>query len=50
MISRSGPPHAPLFVVEVEVQGSLPERAVGSALRETEKAAARALLEREGVL
>jgi ribonuclease III len=47
-ISRSGPDHAPLFVVEVEVEGHAPERAVGSSLREAEKAAARALLDREG--
>ncbi len=47
-VSRSGPDHAPLFVVEVAVEGHAPERAVGSSLREAEKAAARALLEREG--
>jgi len=49
-VSRSGPDHAPLFVVEVEVEGHAPARGVGSALREAEKAAARALLDREGVL
>jgi ribonuclease-3 len=47
-VSRSGPDHAPLFVVEVEVEGHAPERAVGSTLREAEKAAAGALLDREG--
>jgi ribonuclease-3 len=47
-VSRSGPDHAPLFVVEVGVEGYAPERAVGSSLREAEKAAARALLDREG--
>jgi len=47
-VSRSGPDHAPLFVVEVSVEGHAPERAVGSSLREAEKAAALALLEREG--
>jgi ribonuclease-3 len=49
-VSRSGPDHAPLFVVEAEVQGHAPARAVGSTLREAEKSAALALLEREGVL
>ena len=49
-VSRSGPDHAPLFVVEVAVEGHAPERAVGSSLREAEKAAARALLEREGAV
>ncbi|HEY1426945.1 MAG TPA: ribonuclease III [Caulobacteraceae bacterium] len=47
-VSRTGPDHAPLFVVEVTVQGYAPERAVGSTLREAEKAAALALLAREG--
>lgn len=46
-VSRTGPDHAPLFVVEVSVEGYAPERAVGSSLREAEKAAALALLERE---
>jgi len=49
-VSRSGPDHAPQFVVEVEVGSHAPARAVGSSLREAEKAAARALLEREGAL
>ncbi len=47
-VSRSGPDHAPLFVVEAVVEGYAPERGVGSSLREAEKAAALALLEREG--
>jgi ribonuclease-3 len=47
-VSRTGPDHAPLFVVEAAVEGYAPERAAGSTLREAEKAAARALLEREG--
>jgi ribonuclease-3 len=48
LVSRDGPDHAPRFTVEVSVEGHAPERAVGSSLREAEKAAARALLEREG--
>ena len=47
-VSRSGPDHAPLFVVEAIVEGYAPERGVGSSLREAEKTAALALLEREG--
>jgi len=49
MVSRTGPDHAPVFVVEVSVEGLAPESAAGSSLREAEKVAARALLDREGV-
>lgn len=49
-VSRIGPDHAPTFTVEVTVKGYAPERAVGSSLRDAEKAAARALLQREGLL
>jgi ribonuclease-3 len=48
LVSREGPAHAPRFTVEVAIAGAAPERAVGASLREAEKAAARALLEREG--
>jgi ribonuclease-3 len=50
MVSRSGPDHAPMFSVEVTVEGYEPAAGTGSSLREAEKAAARALLDREGVL
>jgi ribonuclease-3 len=49
VISRVGPDHAPVFTVEVSVQGSPPATANGSSLREAEKAAAQVLLTREGV-
>ncbi|MGA0600566.1 ribonuclease III [Caulobacter sp. KR2-114] len=49
-VSRTGPDHAPIFTVEVTVQGYAPERAIGSSLRDAEKAAARALLQREGLI
>ena len=49
MVSRLGPAHAPMFTVSVTVQGYPPASAVGSSLRDAEKAAARALLDREGV-
>ena len=48
VVSRTGPAHSPQFVVEVSVEGCAPEQASGSSLRDTEKAAALALLEREG--
>ena len=49
MVSRLGPAHAPMFTVSVTVQGYPPASAAGSSLRDAEKAAARALLDREGV-
>ena len=49
MVSRMGPAHAPVFTVSVTVQGYPPASAVGASLRDAEKAAARALLDREGV-
>ena len=49
VISRVGPDHAPVFTVEVSVQGCPPATANGSSLREAEKAAAQVLLTREGV-
>lgn len=41
---RSGPPHAPLFRVEVEVDGLPPVSATGSSKRAAERAAAELLL------
>jgi len=49
MVSRVGPAHAPVFTVEARVQGYAPARSTAASLREAEKGAARALLEREGV-
>jgi ribonuclease-3 len=49
MVSRVGPDHAPLFTVEVAVEGYSPASGVGASLRDAEKAAARALLDREGM-
>jgi ribonuclease-3 len=45
---RSGPDHAPNFTVEVAVQGFEPERAQGRSKQEAEKAAAGAMLARQG--
>ena len=46
--ARSGPDHAPVFTVAVAVEGLEPATAGGRSRREAEKAAAAALLQREG--
>jgi ribonuclease-3 len=48
VVKRVGPPHAPVFTVEAVVEGYEPERASGRSRQEAEKAAAQALLRREG--
>jgi ribonuclease-3 len=48
VIKRVGPPHAPVFTVEALVQGYEPALASGRSRQEAEKAAAQALLRREG--
>ena len=48
VLDRSGPDHAPAFVVEVLVNGLAPASAEGRSRQEAEKAAAMALLQREG--
>lgn len=45
-VAREGPPHAPMFSVEVEVAGHGVERASGASKRLAEKSAARACLAR----
>ena len=47
VLDRSGPPHAPTFIVEVRVGELEPARAQGRSRQEAEKAAAQALLARE---
>ena len=47
--SREGPDHAPLFIAEVRVERLEPARGSGTSKRLAEQAAARALLEREGI-
>jgi ribonuclease-3 len=47
IVEQTGPAHAPVFTVEVEVEGSEPARATGRSRQEGEKAAAKAMLERE---
>ncbi len=48
-IAREGPDHAPRFTTEVRISGKEPARGEGASKRAAEQAAARALLEREGV-
>jgi ribonuclease-3 len=48
-IARKGPDHAPRFTTEVHISGKDPARGEGASKRAAEQAAARALLEREGV-
>jgi ribonuclease-3 len=48
-IARKGPDHAPRFTTEVRISGKEPARGEGASKRAAEQAAARALLEREGV-
>ena len=49
VVSREGPDHAPVFTVEVTVEGYQPEQAKGRNRQDAEKAAALAmLLKREG--
>lgn len=44
IISREGPDHAPLFIVEVQVLGEKPVRSEGPSRRQAEKSAAEAML------
>ena len=49
-INRSGPAHAPEFIIAVAVQGFDPLEATGTSKRAAEQAAARSFLEKEGIL
>jgi ribonuclease-3 len=49
VVSRSGPDHEPVFEMEVIVERLEPQRGTGSSKRLAERAAAAALLMREGV-
>lgn len=50
VLDRKGPDHAPVFTVQVVVFDVDPVSATGRSRQEAEKAAAKALLEREGAL
>lgn len=49
IVARSGPDHAPAFVVAVEIGGFEPAVGVGASKRAAEQAAAAAFMMREGV-
>jgi ribonuclease-3 len=49
VMERSGPDHAPVFVVEASAPPAVAARGAGSSKREAERAAARALLKEAGV-
>lgn len=49
VVKRKGPDHEPLFVVEVRISGFQPSVGEGRSKRLAERAAAQALLTREGV-
>lgn len=46
VVGRTGPEHAPLFVVEAQMDGAKPARGEGGSKREAEQAAAEAMLKR----
>ena len=48
-VERSGPAHAPRFVISVTVPGSPPAEGAGTSKRAAEQAAAEALMARQGV-
>lgn len=50
VVKRTGSDHAPTFTVQVSIEGLEPLTARGRSRQEAEKAAAVALLEREGVI
>lgn len=50
VVNREGPDHAPHFAVEVSVEDHAPEMGEGGSKREAEQAAARAMLDRLGLL
>jgi ribonuclease-3 len=49
VLDRSGPDHAPRFIVEASVEGVRSARGEGGSKREAERAAAQALLDAAGV-
>jgi ribonuclease-3 len=50
IVSQTGSDHAPTFQVEVSIQGVEPLTATGRSRQEAEKAAASAMLKREGLI
>jgi len=50
VVHRTGPDHAPVFIVEVQVEGLDAARAEGRSRQDAEKAAASLVLGREGLI
>lgn len=50
IVKQEGPDHAPHFAVEVSIEDHAPETGEGRSKREAEQAAARAMLERLGLI
>jgi ribonuclease-3 len=50
IVSRTGSDHAPVFTVEVAVEGTTPAKGTGRSRQEAEKAAAMAMLKHEGLI
>ena len=50
VVERSGPDHAPLFRIAARVEGIEPGIGEGSSKRLAEQEAARAILQREGIV
>jgi ribonuclease-3 len=48
-VRRSGPAHAPVFTIAVQVEGFADENAQGASKRTAEQAAARAFMARQGI-
>jgi ribonuclease-3 len=44
IVSQTGPDHAPVFIIELRIQGEEPVRAEGPSRRQAEKTAARVML------
>ncbi len=49
VVERSGPEHAPHFVVEARIDGFTPERGEGGSKRDAQRAAAAAFLQARGI-
>lgn len=49
IVDRSGPEHAPHFIVEAQVEGFTPARGEGGSKREAQRAAAAAFLKEHGI-
>ncbi len=49
LTGRTGPDHAPVFTIEVQIEGLAPASGTGSSKRRAEQAAAQKVLDRKGI-